>query len=209
MSRTASRRIRIVTVDKNTLILQGLKSVLGGDKRFELVAQVQTGAHFLDVCDAFDFEIGIIGWELPDMNGQKVLEAVRERGNQRRLIVYTGASGPDVVRRVMKHGGYGFCCKTEPIDRLVETVNAVANGRMSFPFIDVRSLHVDPLDQLTVRERELLAALADGWTNHQIANRFGISQNTVKFHLKNLYDKLEIKNRAMAAALYVSRAGSG
>ncbi len=209
MSRTASNRIRIVTADKNTLILQGLKSVLGSDKRYELVAQVQTGGHFLDVCDALDFEIGIIGWELPDMSGQRVLEAVSERSGHKRLIVYTGASGAEVIRRVMKHGGYGFCCKTEPIDRLVDTVNAVANGRMCFPFIDVKSLYVDPLGQLTARERELLAALADGWTNHQIANRFGISQNTVKFHLKNLYDKLEIKNRAMAAALYASRVGSG
>ena len=59
---------------------------------------------------------------------------------------------------------------------------------------------------LTTRERELLGALANGWTNLQISARIGISQNTVKYHLKNLYDKLGVKNRAMAVALYMTSA---
>jgi two-component system nitrate/nitrite response regulator NarP len=63
----------------------------------------------------------------------------------------------------------------------------------------------DPLEVLTVRERELLAALADGWSNLQIAARIGISRNTVKYHLKNLYDKLNVNNRAMAVALFMTR----
>jgi len=58
-----------------------------------------------------------------------------------------------------------------------------------------------------VRERELLAVLSDGWTNLQIATRTGISENTVKYHLKNLYDKLDVRNRAMAVALYSSEKG--
>jgi two-component system nitrate/nitrite response regulator NarP len=62
----------------------------------------------------------------------------------------------------------------------------------------------DPLKELTARERELLTALANGWTNLQIAARIGISHNTVKYHLKNLYDKLGVNNRAMAVALYMS-----
>ena len=56
-----------------------------------------------------------------------------------------------------------------------------------------------------VRERELLAALADGWSNLQIASRIGISRNTVKYHLKNLYDKLNVNNRAMAVALFMTQ----
>src|SRR5690606_14559306 len=62
---------------------------------------------------------------------------------------------------------------------------------------------------LTMRKRELLAVLADGWTNLQIATRTGISENTVKYHLKNLYDKLDVRNRAMAVALYASEKSRG
>ena len=66
------------------------------------------------------------------------------------------------------------------------------------------ALTTDPFAELTARERELLTALANGWTNLQIASRIGISRNTVKYHLKNLYDKLGVSNRAMAVALYMS-----
>ena len=72
------------------------------------------------------------------------------------------------------------------------------------PYIDLQTLTSDPLGELTARERELLVALANGWTNLQIASRIGISRNTVKYHLKNLYDKLGVSNRAMAVALYMS-----
>jgi two-component system nitrate/nitrite response regulator NarP len=71
--------------------------------------------------------------------------------------------------------------------------------------LDIEALSNDPLQVLTTRERELLAALADGWSNLQIASRIGISRNTVKYHLKNLYDKLNVNNRAMAVALYMQR----
>jgi DNA-binding NarL/FixJ family response regulator len=73
----------------------------------------------------------------------------------------------------------------------------------SLPYIDLQALTTDPFAELTSRERELLTALANGWTNLQIASRIGISRNTVKYHLKNLYDKLGVSNRAMAVALYM------
>jgi DNA-binding NarL/FixJ family response regulator len=73
------------------------------------------------------------------------------------------------------------------------------------PYVDIGTITSDPLEVLTARERELLAALANGWTNLQIAARIGISANTVKYHLKNLYDKLGVNNRAMAVAMFMSK----
>ena len=77
-------------------------------------------------------------------------------------------------------------------------------GRICIPFIDVSKINETPLSRLTPRELELLAVLANGWTNLQIATRTGISENTVKYHLKNLYDKLGVRNRAMAVALFLT-----
>jgi DNA-binding NarL/FixJ family response regulator len=101
-------------------------------------------------------------------------------------------------------GAWGFISKSDEPAILVEAIASVARGRMSLPYIDLQTLTSDPLGELTARERELLVALANGWTNLQIASRTGISRNTVKYHLKNLYDKLGVSNRAMAVALYVS-----
>jgi two-component system nitrate/nitrite response regulator NarP len=108
-----------------------------------------------------------------------------------------------VLRQSVRLGAWGFISKSDEPSVLVDTIAAVARGRMSLPYLDLQTLNTDPFAELTSRERELLTALANGWTNLQIASRIGISRNTVKYHLKNLYDKLGVSNRAMAVALYM------
>ncbi|MCW8834819.1 MAG: response regulator transcription factor, partial [Rhodospirillales bacterium] len=110
---------------------------------------------------------------------------------------------PGIPRQVMQLGGAGFCSKSEVPERLVEMLIAVNEGRMVFPFMDMRKGAADPLATLTVREHELLLSLVRGSTNAQIAGYLDISLNTVKFHLKNLYGKLEVSNRAQAVARYL------
>ena len=73
---------------------------------------------------------------------------------------------------------------------------------MVFPYVDVRSLKRDPRESLTTREKALLVALAKGRTNTELATELGISINTVKFHLRNLYEKLGLRNRAQAIAFH-------
>lgn len=85
-------------------------------------------------------------------------------------------------------------------------VVAVAAGRMAFPHVDVRDLDLNPLAGLTEREREILESLSKGMTDRQLAEDFGISLITVKFHLKNLYGKMSVENRAQAIAKYLGRA---
>jgi two-component system nitrate/nitrite response regulator NarP len=75
---------------------------------------------------------------------------------------------------------------------------------MMFPFVDVRELNRDPAAALTLRERTLLAALARGLDNKSLARELDISVNTVKFHLRNLYEKLNLSSRAQAIAFYYS-----
>ena len=81
---------------------------------------------------------------------------------------------------------------------------------MVFPFLDVRKLQQDPIEQLSRRERALLEALSTGMTNRELAKEFEISANTVKFHLSNLFEKLSVKNRTQAIAFYyANRAAKG
>lgn len=199
-----ARVSRLMIADKNPLVRKGLEAIIAEDPRFEVLGSVDTGADFLARAGKSGFNVGVIGWMLPDMDGGEVLRRIKEIDETVRIVVYTGSRNPDAPRLTMKLGGFGFCSKSDPPEVLLDVVNAVSHGRMSFPYIDVTKLNDDPLSDLTSRERELLGALANGWTNHQIANRTGISENTVKFHLKNLYEKLEVRNRAMAVALYMA-----
>jgi DNA-binding NarL/FixJ family response regulator len=200
----AAARPKVVIADKNPVVRAGLKDFITGDGRFEVVGALPTGAAFLVFVDENPADIGIIGWSLPDMTGADVLSTLKRRHAATRIVVYTGEPGKDVLRQAVRLGAWGFISKSDEPAILVEAIASVARGRMSLPYIDLQTLTSDPLGELTARERELLVALANGWTNLQIASRTGISRNTVKYHLKNLYDKLGVSNRAMAVALYVS-----
>lgn len=204
-SETATRA-KLVIADKNPVMRSGLSELLTRDGRFEVVGCVSNGNELITFVDDTPPDIAVMGWSFADMKGGDVLSALKRRHATTRLIVYTGEPGKDVLRQAIRLGAWGFISKSDDTDLLVETVASVARGRMSLPYIDMQSLTSDPLGELTARERELLVALANGWTNLQIASRTGISRNTVKYHLKNLYDKLGVSNRAMAVALYMSTA---
>jgi len=203
MGGMARRLIDIVLAEKNPLLQSSLLKLLSSDGRFNVVGLVRDGESFLEEIGRQGCDVGVIGWELPLVDGRGVLRSLRGRPVAPRIVVYTGSSNADIPRQAMALGAAGFCSKNEPPEQLLDTVVAVAHGRMVFPFVDVTRLTVDPLDGLTARERELLAALAAGAANAEIAAKTGISLNTVKFHLKNLYGKLNVGNRAQAVAYYM------
>ncbi len=200
--------VDLVIADKSPLVQSAMASLFGGDQRFHLVAVCADGERFVEAVDRLSFSVGVIGWDMPYLSGRGVLEALRERAGNPRIVVYSGNAGRDVPLQVMQLGGAGFCSKSEPPERLLEIVLAVAEGRMVFPFIDVQRAADDPLAGLTAREHQLLASLAGGRTNAQIAAEMDISLNTVKFHLKNLYGKLTVHNRAQAVACYLKARGT-
>jgi len=195
--------INIVIAEKNPLLQSSLQKLVAGDGRFTVVGLASDGERFLATIERLHCDVGVIGWEMPFTDGRGVLQALQGWPSRPRIIVYTGSSNPDVARQAMALGAAGFCSKNEAPVHLLDTIVAVAAGRMVFPFIDVARLVADPLGALTPRERQLLAALAVGNTNQQMADVVGISLNTVKFHLKNLYVKLSVSNRAQAVAFYM------
>lgn len=204
MTSLDTNTIDIVVADKSPLIQGGLTKLFDGDERFALIATTADGERFFEAIERMKFDVGIIGWDMPYLDGRGVLKRmIQFRGPAPKIIVYTGNGAPDVPRQVMQLGGAGFCHKSESLESLVETILAVAEGRMVFPFMDMSKPGIDPFSLLTGREQELLIALSEGQTNIKIANDLSISLNTVKFHLKNLYGKLSVKNRSQAVACYL------
>lgn len=197
-------KIEVAIADQNPIVRAGLESLVQRDGRFKVCGVHDSGSALIEALRAKPIEIAIVGWALPDMTGGAVLARVKQEKWRTRIVIYTGERSSDVLKSSVRGGAWGFVSKTEDPQVLLEAVVSVARGRLSLPYVDIDLLNHDPLEGLTARERELLAALANGWTNLQIAARTGISRNTVKYHLKNLYDKLGVSNRAMAVALHVS-----
>jgi two-component system nitrate/nitrite response regulator NarP len=202
-SESSLATVRVGVADKSPLIQAALRHLIAEDGRFELVSVCADGEAFLQNVDEHELDVGIIGWVIGPGDGKYILDQLRGRESAPRIIVYTGSQGDSVPAQVMAHGGAAFVSKSEQPELLLDTVAAVAEGRMVFPFLDVRAIHQSPLATLTRRELEVLALLAAGQTNKQIATTQKVSPNTVKFHIKNLYEKLDVRSRSQAVALYL------
>lgn len=195
---------RIIVGDSNTLILQALSAMIDNDRRFSLVATARSAEGFLETCLRVPVDVGILEWDIPKLGAAKLLEILRDRPGAPRTVIYASSTDQDVTRRAMLAGAAGYCPRDAQQEQLLDIAAGVAEGRMVFPYVDLRSLEQDPRERLTLRERDMLSALAKGRTNAQLAAEHGISINTVKFHLRNLYDKLDLKNRAQAIAFFYS-----
>ncbi|MBA8907968.1 LuxR C-terminal-related transcriptional regulator [Aminobacter ciceronei] len=197
--------VRVLIAERNPLVLSALREMIERDPRFALAECVQAGSALLQAAsERAEFDVAVVGWKLADMDGADVLAAIQERGLPTRVTIFSNDHDIGILKQAVRLGAHGFCFQFDDPAILFDTIQAVAHGRICIPYIDVTKINDSPLSCLTVRERELLSVLADGWTNLQIATRTGISENTVKYHLKNLYDKLDVRNRAMAVALYAS-----
>ena len=195
--------IRVGVVDKSPLVQAALTHLLESDKRFDLVAVWSDGVSLLQAVDEHELDVLISGWVIQPGEGKYILDRLRTKPTAPRVVIYTGASSAAIPAQSMAHGAAAYVSKSETPDLLLDTVEAVARGRMVFPFLDVRKINQSPLSRLTRRELEVLSALAAGRTNKEIAADLTLSSNTVKFHVKNLFQKLNVHNRSQAIALYL------
>ena len=192
----------LIIADPNTMMLQALADLFERDRRFSLVATSKTAEGFLESCLRVPVDIGIVDWNIPQLGAERLLAILRDRPNAPRIIIHAPPGDADAPRRAMAAGAAAFCTHDAQEGQLLDIALTVATGRMVFPFMDVRALKQDPRDSLTEREKTMLAALAKGRTNTELADELGISINTVKFHLRNLYEKRSLKNRSQAIAFF-------
>ena len=200
--------ISVALADGNPLMLSALSDLIERDPRFTLVATLASAEALLETTARLPTALGVVDWALPAIGGERLLEscaAARMRRacwsmDPRAISIWCAAR--------WRAGAAGFCTRANLQKQLTDTAYAIAQGQMVFPFIDVRALKHDPAEALTAREKALLSALARGLGNRDLGTELGISVNTVKFHLRNLYDKLGVNSRAQAIAYYYSSGGS-
>ncbi|RWI04262.1 response regulator transcription factor [Mesorhizobium sp.] len=208
---TQKKKLNVLIAERNPLVISALCNLIGRDDRFVSVEGIQSGEAFIRAIEETRpaFDVAILGWKMSDMDAGDVLAELRRRQLAAQVVVFSNDHDIGILKQCVRLGAQGFCYQFDDPCILLDTLLAVYNGRICIPYIDVAKINETPLSRLTPRELELLGVLADGWTNLQIGTRTGISENTVKYHLKNLYDKLGVRNRAMAVALYASERNRG
>jgi DNA-binding NarL/FixJ family response regulator len=195
--------IKVGIADKSPLMRTALKTLLNEDGRFQVVCTCKNAEEFMQKIGNVKVDVAIAGWIIPPGDARYILDHLQTRPGAPKIVVYTGMESETVPAHVLAHGGAAYVSKNEEPEYLLDTIAEVARGRMVFPYLDVRKINASPLSTLTKRELEILSSLAAGRTNKQIAAEKGVSANTVKYHIRNVFDKLGVTNRGQAIALYL------
>lgn len=195
--------VEITLADGSALMLNALSELFEEDGRFSLLSTTATAESFLQTALSVPSLVAVIDWGLPALGAERLIQILREQESPMRVVVCTQGSSLEIAKRAMSSGAAGYYSHNQPTDILIDTVLKVAGGKMVFPYLDVRDLH-DPLQALTRTELALLTSLSQGRTNKELAADHKITINTVKFHLRNMYDKLSVNNRAQAIAYFYS-----
>lgn len=193
----------VTIAEGNALMLTALSELVEADSRFSLVSTVTSAEACLQTSLSLPCDVLVIDWAIPSFGAEKLIKALRDQNTSIRVVVCTHTNSMEVPKRAMAAGAAGFFCHTDKSEHLLDVIADVAAGQMVFPYLDIRELS-DPLQTLTKTERALLTSLSQGMSNKELAEEHGIAVNTVKFHLRNLYDKLSVKNRSQAIAMYYS-----
>lgn len=208
------RSIRVILADDHALVLEGLRSLLGSEEDIAVLATATDGERLLDAVNRFLPDVVVTDIQMPYMDGVTGLEKIRRVYPETRILVLTAYSDPETMRAVLQSGADGLLFKTDPPEQTIRAIRQVMEGQLVFPAAARRWMFQPAAETavptLSEREDEVLAAVSEGLTNIQVAERLHISENTVKFHLQNIYQRLNVTNRTEASRWYLQRAtGSG
>ncbi len=215
------RAIRILVIDDLSLMRDGLVGILSTQADFELVGTAESSAQAVEAIARLQPDIVLLGWPGNSAGSQRVFATVRESKSQARTILITSEGGRDDQFEAVRQGCCGIVPRSSPTEMLLKSIRKVHAGelwldRMTSAEIirrfarknggpaapgSIRQTNREQGGTLSQREREIVSLVSQGFKNKEMAERMFISEQTVKNHLHNIFDKLGVSDR-LELALY-------
>ena len=218
----AKKTVRIAIADDHPIVRDGLKSLLQLENDFEIIGEAGDGRQVLDLVSQTDPDILLLDLRMPNLDGLATLQALQHANRRTRVIVLTASEDKNEFVVAMKLGCSGIVLKhTEP-DLIIKSIRKVHSGEIwldshtTAAVMQQFSTALDPArasgaggrdrNPLSTREREIVSLVAQGYKNKEMAEKMFISEQTVKNHLHNIFDKLGVSDR-LELALYAIHRG--
>lgn len=203
--------ITVLIADDHPVVRQGLQVLLSVTGDIEVVGEAADGGQAVALAAELNPDVILLDLKLPVMDGIAVLRELRESGRGVRALVLTSAPDRSLVSLAVQAGAAGFLYKDVDPDALVRAIRSVHDGHTLLAPDAAGSLlrsgaaapAVQGIGALTAREREVLAQIADGRSNREIARLLRVSEKTVKTHVSSVLAKLGVADRTQAALLAV------
>lgn len=210
--------IRVLLADDHTLFREGLAALLETVPGIEVVGQAGDGEAAVEMAAALQPDIVLMDLQMPGVNGVEATRRILRQSPHVGVIVVTMYEDDDSVFAAMRAGARGYVLKGADQQTIVRAIQAVAGGealigaavadRLMAYFEKVRPEPAEVFPELTAREREVLELMARGLNNAEIAARLSLSQKTVRNHVSNVLNKLQVADRTQAI-LQARDAGMG
>jgi len=208
VSERRPERLRVILADDHELVLEGLRALLAAEDDLEVTQTVTDGASLLKALEGEPPDVVVMDLQMPPPGGLNCLAEIRRRELPVRVLVLTAFGDGETIQLALENGADGFALKTAPLRQTIDAIRQVGHGNMVFPPAARKWLwgqHPEANFDLSAREWDVLALVAEGLSNPQIADKLSVTENTVKFHLQNIFQKLGVNNRTEAAGIYIRR----
>ena len=201
------KKITVILADDHPALRQGIKTMLEMEGDLKVIDEASDGQEALAKVRELKPDVLVLDVSMPNMSGLDVIRTLAQEETPTRVLALSAYDDENFIIEMVEAGAAGYLLKREALETIVEAVRGVAAGETGW-FSDaiIEKMARRPLQersveqQLTNREREILHFLALGWTNNQIGSEMGISERTVRYHLRNIYDKIGANSRGAAIA---------
>jgi len=205
--------IKILIADDHPVVREGLAAMLSREADIDVVGEAADGQEAVDRVGSLRPDIVLMDLQMPRLNGVDAIRQIRERHPEVQMIVLTTYSDDDSIFQGIAAGARGYLLKDAPRDELFRAVRAVARGESLLqPAVATKLLDrfsrgktAPAQDALTERELDVLRLLAKGSANKEIGNKLHISESTVKTHVANIFQKLDVSDRTEAVTVALTR----
>lgn len=203
---------KVMIADDHSLIREGLRQLLEFDGSIEVVCEAENGKECLEKLDDLMPDILLLDINMPEMNGLDVLEEIKRKKYDIKVLILTVHNEVDYLLRAVDIGVDGYILKDSKSAELKKAIQAVLSGEnyiqaSLIPALNNRlvnrDIDKDKLDSLTSRELEVLIQVANGMLNKEIATNLNISERTVKNHVSNIFKKIDVSDRTQAAVFAI------
>ncbi|MEH2354716.1 response regulator transcription factor [Nostoc sp.] len=205
--------IKVLLVDDQSLIRQGLRALLELEPDLEIVGEAENGEQAINFVAEFQPDVILLDIRMPIMDGVAATKEIQKRFAKTKILVLTTFDDDEYVSAALKNGAMGYLLKDTPSEELAVAIRAVHKGytqlgpgivkKLLTQFSHVAPTHSLPLPsslaELTPREKEVLRLIATGASNREIAQELYISEGTVKNHVTNILNRLNLRDRTQAA----------
>ncbi len=196
---------KIMLVDDHPMLRKGVAQLITLEDNLEVVAEANNGEEAITLAIQSHPDLILLDLNMKGLSGIDTLNALKRAGVTSKVVIFSVSDNETDVLQALKFGANGYLLKDSEPEELIEKINLAIKGELviSSPLtqILVRSLQSDanPIEKLTLREIEIIKQIASGKSNKVIANTLGITEGTVKVHVKNMLKKLKLKTRVEAA----------